>query len=107
VQSTPASLLQRLRRPAGSAAWAVFVRRYTPLLYAWARRSALPDTDAAELLQDVFATLSQQCRALSIGPPLSADPSRAVSWGKGPTRGRKSESVNAPQISGSRPFPRR
>jgi RNA polymerase sigma-70 factor (ECF subfamily) len=60
MQPTPVSLLQRLRQPGDRAAWSQFVRLYTPLLYAWARRAGLSETDAADLLQDVFATLVQE-----------------------------------------------
>ena len=44
---TPASLLERLRRPADPEAWARFVALYTPLLYRWARRAGLQEADAA------------------------------------------------------------
>ena len=49
---TPASLLERLRRPAEQQAWARFVDLYTPLLYYWARRTGCPEADAADLTQD-------------------------------------------------------
>jgi RNA polymerase sigma-70 factor, ECF subfamily len=55
--STPASLLERLRRPDEKAAWPRFVRLYTPLVYAWARRAGLQPEDAADLVQDVFTVL--------------------------------------------------
>jgi RNA polymerase sigma-70 factor (ECF subfamily) len=57
MQETPASLLERLRRPDEQAAWARFVDLYTPLIYYWARRSGLQPHDAADLVQDVFAVL--------------------------------------------------
>jgi RNA polymerase sigma-70 factor (ECF subfamily) len=57
MDSTPASLLERLRRPDEEAAWARFVELYTPLLYYWARRSGLQRGDAADLVQDVFVVL--------------------------------------------------
>jgi RNA polymerase sigma-70 factor (ECF subfamily) len=57
MESTPASLLERLRGPADAEAWARFVRLYAPLLFSWARRLGLQDADASDLVQDVFALL--------------------------------------------------
>lgn len=56
---TPASLLERLRGSFDAEAWARFVALYTPMIYTWARRVKLQDTDAADLVQDVFVTLLQ------------------------------------------------
>lgn len=53
MEHTPASLLERLRRP-DTDAWPAFVRLYTPLLYSWARAAGATDADAADLVQDVF-----------------------------------------------------
>jgi RNA polymerase sigma-70 factor, ECF subfamily len=60
MDTTPASLLERLRRPAEAHAWAKFVELYTPFLFYWARRVGLPEQDAADLVQDVFALLVQK-----------------------------------------------
>lgn len=57
MHSTPASLLERVRRPADAAAWREFVHLYTPLLYFWARRLGLQAADAADLVQEVFVAL--------------------------------------------------
>jgi RNA polymerase sigma-70 factor (ECF subfamily) len=57
---TPASLLERLRRPVSAEAWARFVDLYTPLLYYWARRAGLQEADAADLVQDVLVVLFQK-----------------------------------------------
>jgi RNA polymerase sigma-70 factor (ECF subfamily) len=54
---TPASLLERLRRPDQQDAWARFVDLYTPLLYYWARRMGCQETDAADLVQEVLTLL--------------------------------------------------
>jgi RNA polymerase sigma-70 factor (ECF subfamily) len=59
MEQTPASLLERLRRPGDPEAWARFVALYTPLIYSWCRRAGLQDQDAADLTQDVFVTLLQ------------------------------------------------
>jgi len=57
---TPASLLERLRRPAAEAEWARFVQLYTPLLYHWARQVGARPDEAADLVQEVFALLVQK-----------------------------------------------
>ena len=60
MNSTPLSLLERLRRPDDRDAWERFVQLYTPLLYGWARRTGLNHDDAADLLQEVFTILVEQ-----------------------------------------------
>jgi RNA polymerase sigma-70 factor (ECF subfamily) len=60
MHTTSASLLVRLREPNQSDAWSRFVALYTPLLFTWARRVGLNDTDAADLIQDVFTVLLQK-----------------------------------------------
>jgi RNA polymerase sigma-70 factor (ECF subfamily) len=60
MNTTSASLLERLRLPGQQDAWARFVNLYAPLLQFWARRLGLQDTDAADLVQEVFATLVQK-----------------------------------------------
>jgi RNA polymerase sigma-70 factor (ECF subfamily) len=57
---TSVSLLQRLRQPHDKAAWARFVKLYTPLLFYWARRAGLQEQDAADLVQDLFLTLVEK-----------------------------------------------
>lgn len=58
--STPVSLLERLRQPGDAVAWERFVRLYTPLLYHWLRRTGLQEADAADLVQDVLTVLVQK-----------------------------------------------
>jgi RNA polymerase sigma-70 factor (ECF subfamily) len=60
VHTTSASLLQRLRQPGEPTAWDQFVKLYTPLLYYWARRAGLQESDAADLVQDVFVVLLRE-----------------------------------------------
>jgi RNA polymerase sigma-70 factor (ECF subfamily) len=60
MNTTSLSLLERLRQPTETDAWARFVRLYTPLLYYWARRLALQHQDAADLVQEVFTVLVQK-----------------------------------------------
>jgi RNA polymerase sigma-70 factor (ECF subfamily) len=75
MDKTPASLLQRLRRPDEPGAWPRFVELYTPLLYFWACRMGLQAADAADLVQDVFTLLLQKL------PEFSYDHSKSFrSW---------------------------
>src|SRR4051812_43390198 len=64
-QSTPATLLERLRHHGEREAWTRFVRLYTPLLFYWAQRAHLNEHDAADLVQDVFALLLQKLPAFA------------------------------------------
>jgi RNA polymerase sigma-70 factor, ECF subfamily len=57
MQTTPPSLLQQLRSPDDQLAWRRFVDLYTPLLFYWARRVGLQESDAADLVQEVFTPL--------------------------------------------------
>ena len=60
MNSTPGSLLQRLRQPGQAEAWARLVELYTPLLLHWARKLGLRREDAADLVQEVFTVLAQK-----------------------------------------------
>src|SRR4051794_41744279 len=71
MQSTPVSLLERLRRPEDAGAWSHFVRLYTPLMYAWARGAGSSETDAADLLQDVFLVVLRQMPTFEYRPGKS------------------------------------
>ena len=55
---TSASLLDRVRANE-DAAWRRFVRLYSPLVYAWAKRCGLKNQDAADVLQDVFHAVAR------------------------------------------------
>lgn len=54
---TPRSLLERLRSQPDDQSWKRLVDLYTPLLHRWLRKSAIKDSDADDLMQDVFAIL--------------------------------------------------
>jgi RNA polymerase sigma-70 factor (ECF subfamily) len=71
MYTTQISLLERLRQPGEQAAWARFVELYTPLLYHWARRAGLQDSDAADLVQDVFTTLVRKLHEFVYDPNKS------------------------------------
>jgi RNA polymerase sigma-70 factor (ECF subfamily) len=60
MHTTSASLLERLQGAADPVSWERFVNLYTRLLFYWGRRLGLQESDAADLVQDVFATLVQQ-----------------------------------------------
>jgi RNA polymerase sigma-70 factor (ECF subfamily) len=55
--STSTSLLQRLRAQE-PAAWERLCQLYGPLVYRWARSSGLQDTDAADVVQEVFRAVA-------------------------------------------------
>jgi RNA polymerase sigma-70 factor, ECF subfamily len=54
---TSPTLLARLR-VADPAAWQRLVNVYSPLIFSWCRRSGLPSEDAAEVMQDVWASVA-------------------------------------------------
>jgi RNA polymerase sigma-70 factor (ECF subfamily) len=60
MQTTSISLLERVRRLEEHAAWERFVELYTPLLFYWTCRLGMQDTDAADLVQEVFTVLIQK-----------------------------------------------
>src|SRR5262245_50882457 len=61
MNTTSVSLLERLRQQVDlDINWKRFVQLYTPLLYHWARKLDLAETDAADLVQDVFVLLVQK-----------------------------------------------
>lgn len=57
METTSATLLQRVRSPDDRAAWERFVSIYGPLLLCWANRLRLPQRDATDLVQDVLLLL--------------------------------------------------
>ncbi len=71
MDRTPASLLERLRWPGETQAWDRLVELYTPLLYSWARRMGLQESDAADLVQEVFTLLLQKLPEFDYDPQKS------------------------------------
>jgi RNA polymerase sigma-70 factor (ECF subfamily) len=71
MDRTSATLLDRLRQPGDTEAWARFVHLYTPLLFHWARRAGLREDEAADLVQDVLTLLVQKL------PEFAYDPARS------------------------------
>jgi RNA polymerase sigma-70 factor (ECF subfamily) len=70
MHTTSPSLLQKLRAPDQPRAWERFVQLYTPLLLTWGRKAGLQPQDAADLVQEIFATLVRQL------PKFQYDPDR-------------------------------
>ena len=68
---TPASLLDRLRKSEATTAWDRFVELYTPLLYHWAQRLGLQNSDCADLVQDVFLILWRKLPAFEYNSAMS------------------------------------
>src|ERR1700756_3431118 len=71
MHTTPVSLLERVRQPGEQQAWARLVELYTPLLFYWTRRMGLQESDAADLVQDVFAVLVHKLPAFDYDPRKS------------------------------------
>jgi RNA polymerase sigma-70 factor, ECF subfamily len=71
MHTTSVSLLERLKQPAAQESWARFVNLYTPLLFYWARRLGLQETDAADLVQDVFTVLVKKLPDFNYKPDQS------------------------------------
>jgi RNA polymerase sigma-70 factor (ECF subfamily) len=59
IHTTPPTLLERLREAGDEAAWGRIVELYTPLMFAWSRRSGENEHDAADLVQETFLVLFQ------------------------------------------------
>lgn len=64
MNTTSESLLFRLRDRGGAsvdhAAWKQFVEIYTPLIFYWARKRGLYQSDASDLVQDVLTLVFQK-----------------------------------------------
>lgn len=58
-QSISSQFLVRLREMQ-SPAWSRLVETYSPVIYGWCRKSGLTGHDAADVVQDVFATISSK-----------------------------------------------
>jgi RNA polymerase sigma-70 factor (ECF subfamily) len=69
--TTHASLLGKLGKPEAADAWGRFVELYSPLLFHWAKHLGLQDSDAADLVQDVFLRLLRKL------PEFQYDPQRS------------------------------
>jgi RNA polymerase sigma-70 factor (ECF subfamily) len=68
MNTTPVSLLERLRLPDQQDAWRRFVALYTPLLYYWARKVGLSSPDVEDLVQDVLVLLVRKLPEFNYQP---------------------------------------
>lgn len=71
MDSTPASLLYRLREPSDQEAWRRFVNIYTPLLYHWVQGWGSQAQDASDIIQEVFIVLLQSLPKFVYNPQRS------------------------------------
>lgn len=66
--TTRPSLLGRLRDPADGASWQTFVGTYGPLIYGYCRLRGLQDADAADVGQEVLASVARAMRTFEYRP---------------------------------------
>jgi RNA polymerase sigma-70 factor (ECF subfamily) len=57
MHTTSPSLLERLRIPREGQAWERFVDLYSPLIFQWARQTGLQEADAADIVQEMMASI--------------------------------------------------
>jgi len=57
MDTTPVSLLQRLREDNDPKDWSDFISLFTPLLCRWAQEMRMPSQEAEDMIQEVFTTL--------------------------------------------------
>ena len=68
--STRVSLLVRLRNNEDADAWSQFVEIYSPLIFSFARRSRLQESDAADLVQEVMGEVSKSISRFEYDPQI-------------------------------------
>ena len=76
--STSSSLIARLRAR-DPTAWERLCELYGPLVYRWARSAGLQDTDAADIVQDVFQAVASGIESFRHDSP--GDSFRGWLWG--------------------------
>ena len=59
IPDTRVSLLLRIQDPADHKAWNEFIGLYASIVYAFARKRGLQDSDAADLMQEVFRSIAK------------------------------------------------
>jgi RNA polymerase sigma factor (sigma-70 family) len=75
LYATRASLLDRIKNPEDQESWKEFFDRYSKLIYSVAAKSGLNHTEAEEVVQETFITLSKTM------PNFSYDPTKSFkSW---------------------------
>lgn len=68
--STRLSLLIRLRDNADADAWSQFVEIYSPLVFSFARRCRLQESDAADLVQEVMSEVAKSISRFDYDPQV-------------------------------------
>jgi len=66
--NTRATLLLRLRDRSDEASWSEFVEIYTPLLYAYCQKREINQTETADIVQDVFRSISLAIQGFDYDP---------------------------------------
>ena len=74
--STQVSLLIRLRDTADADAWGQFVEIYSPLVFNFARRCGMQESDAADLVQEVMGEVTKSIARFDYDPQIG----RFRSW---------------------------
>lgn len=65
---TRVSLLARLKDGHDNSAWAEFVQLYAPVIYGFARKRGLQDSDAADLMQEVLRSVARNAARMEYDP---------------------------------------
>lgn len=76
VEATRASLLIRLRDSDDTDAWDQFAEIYSPLVFEFARRDGMQDSDAADLVQEVMQEVAGSIKRFDYDPSVG----RFRSW---------------------------
>ncbi|MCZ2343334.1 MAG: sigma-70 family RNA polymerase sigma factor [Bacteroidales bacterium] len=65
---TRVSLLARLKSGHDDVAWTEFVHLYAPVIYGFARKRGLQDSDAADLMQEVLRSVARNAERMEYDP---------------------------------------
>ena len=68
--STQVSLLIRLHNSEDDQAWSQFVEIYSPLVFSFARRCGLQDSDASDLVQEVMREVTKSISSFRYDPEI-------------------------------------
>jgi RNA polymerase sigma-70 factor (ECF subfamily) len=68
LPATRPSLLVRIKDAADREAWREFVAVYAPVVYGFARKHGLQDSDAGDLTQEVFLSVAGAVKRLDYDP---------------------------------------
>ena len=65
---TRVTLLARLKSGRDDVAWGEFVQLYAPVIYGFARKRGLQDSDAADLMQEVLRSVARNADRMEYDP---------------------------------------